>query len=43
MAKINIYLQIERLLPYRLQKQLIDKDDLEYTRNSNLGAFEISD
>ncbi|WP_371018121.1 UDP-glucose--hexose-1-phosphate uridylyltransferase [Pseudalkalibacillus sp. JSM 102089] len=40
--KPNIYLEIERLLQYGLQKQLIEMVDADYARNALLHLFELN-
>lgn len=40
---IDIYYEIERLLKYSVDRKLLDKDDLIYTRNSLLGILHLND
>lgn len=43
MLTINIFLQIERLVQYGMQKQLIAIEDVDYVRNQLLEVFELDE
>jgi UDPglucose--hexose-1-phosphate uridylyltransferase len=43
MSTINIYEQIDRLIQYGLQKNLITRYDVDYVRNQLLAIFDLDD
>lgn len=43
MKDINIYVEIEKLLAYSLEKKFIEKEDITYSRNRLLAIFGLND